>query len=92
MSDEYNASDFKRKYERKTYKAEIYFSVKSQAYPATIHNLSLGGALIKHDGTLKISEGETITINIPFSNTERGVKRKARIMWISDTKFGIEFI
>ena len=92
MSDEYNISAFNRKYERKDYKAEIYFSVKSKAYPAIIHNLSLGGALIKHDGTLKISEGETITINIPFSNTERGVKRKARIMWISDTQFGIEFI
>lgn len=92
MSDEYNISAFKRKYERKAYKAEIYFSIKSKAYPAIIQNLSLGGARINHDGTLKISEGETITINIPFSNTERGVKRKAKIMWISDTQFGIEFI
>ena len=92
MRDMYNIPDFKRKYERKDYKTNIYFSAKSNAYPAIIHNISLGGALINNDSAPKIFEGEIITVNIPFSNTERSVKRKARVKWIFDTKFGVEFI
>ncbi len=92
MSDEYNIPGFKRKHERKDYNTDIYFSVKSKAYPAVINNISLGGALINHDSAPKIFEGEIITVNIPFSKTKRSVKRKAKVMWSFDTKFGIEFI
>jgi len=92
MSDEYNIPGFKRKYERKDYNADIYFSFKSQAYPAVIRNISLGGALINHDSAPKIFEGEIITVNIPFSQTKQSVKRKAKVMWSFDTELGIEFI
>jgi len=77
MRDEYNVPGFKRKYERKNYSTDIYFSVKSKAFPAVIQNISLGGALINHDSAPKIFEGEIITVNIPFSTTKRSVKRKA---------------
>ena len=92
MSDEYNIPGFKRKYERKDYRKDIYYSVKSNAYQAVINNISLGGALINHDSVPKIFEGDIITINIPFSKTKQSVKRKAKVMWIFDTKFGIQFI
>ena len=92
MRDEYNVNVFKRKHERKVYHAEVYFSIEAKAYPAKIRNLSMGGALIENHGFPKVLPGQTITINIPFEKTERNVKRRARVMWVSKTEFGIEFI
>ena len=92
MSDEYNIPGFKRKHERKDYNKEIYYSVKSKAYPAVLHNISLGGALINHESVPNIFEGDIISVNIPFSKKKESVKRQAKVMWSYDKKVGIQFI
>ncbi len=92
MADTYSISEFERKHKRKAYEKEVFFSLDSKAYPATTRNISLGGALIEHVDTYNLNKGQTITINIPFSSSKKSIKRKARIMWILNKQFGIEFI
>jgi hypothetical protein len=92
MADEFMGSIYKRKHERKDYNAEVYFSLDAKAYPALVQNISRGGASIKNEGVAKVEEGQEIIINIPFQNATKTVKRKARIVWVTDTHFGIEFV
>lgn len=92
MADVFQFDKQNRRHQRKTYHVEIYFSLESRAYPAKIINISLGGALLDNAGFPRISEGQVITVNIPFKKAEQSVKRKARVMWVSESQFGIKFI
>jgi hypothetical protein len=92
MADVFQFDKQNRRHQRKIYHVEIYFSLESRAYPAKIINISLGGALLDNAGFPKISVGQVITVNIPFKKAEQSVKRKARVMWVSEIQFGIKFI
>jgi hypothetical protein len=92
MRDEFGTANFTRKHQRKAYRTEVHFSVESRAYPAQIENISRGGASVKTDGPPRVEKGQEIIIQIPFQNSDKSVKRRARVMWVRDTQFGIEFV
>jgi len=92
MPNDFDYSHFRRRYERKPYGAEIYFSADKIAYRAHLVNLSRGGALIRHGGVAQVALGDQIIITIPFTDSKRSVKRDARIVWVEEAEFGIEFI
>jgi PilZ domain len=83
---------FKRIHERKLYSTEIIFSHNNNAYTGHIKNISLGGAYIATRSVNQLSCGDTITLSIPFSTSQKYVKRKGRIQWTNNEGFAIEFI
>jgi hypothetical protein len=81
----------KRRHVRKNYEAEVYFAFQKRAYAAQIKNISRSGALIFTGGLPQIKIGEPITVSIPFSGQSKSVKRDAKVIWVNDILFGIEF-
>jgi hypothetical protein len=81
----------KRRHVRKNYEAEVYFALKKRAYAAQIKNISRSGALIFTGGLPEMKIGEAITVTIPFSGQSKSVKRDAKIIWVNEILFGIEF-
>ena len=81
----------KRRHARKNYEAEIYFAHKRKPYSAQIKNISRSGALIFSGGLPKVRAGEGITVTIPFSGKSKSVKRDAKVIWVNEILFGVEF-
>ena len=92
MNDDRTFDQYRRRDERKSYDAEVYFSISQKAYTANIKNISRGGALVHTGGMPVISPGEEIIISIPFTNQTKSVKRKAIVMWVDGTHMGVQFI
>jgi hypothetical protein len=81
----------KRRHLRKKYDAEIYFAHKKRPYSAQIKNISRSGALIFSGGLPKVRAGEGITVTIPFSGKSKSVRRDAKVIWVNEILFGVEF-
>lgn len=92
METAYNFDGYRRINERKNYNKDVSFSTESMIFPATIKNLSTGGALVGTRSIPKIKTGVKIIITIPFANKPGCVKRKAIVMWAENDQFGIQFI
>ena len=92
METVYIYDGFRRKSERKNYQKEVSFSTGSKIFPATIKNLSVGGALVLTRSKSKIRTGEIIIISIPFAKKKGCMKSKAIVMWAENDEFGIQFI
>ena len=92
MEAAYNFDGYRRINERKHYHKEVSFSTESTIFPATIINLSMGGALISTISIPEIKTGVKIIIIIPFANKPGCMKRKAIVTWAENNQFGIQFI
>jgi len=82
----------KRRHARKKYEAKIYFALKNKPYKAQIKNISRSGALVFTGGLPRPITGQGITVTIPFSGQTKSVKREAKVIWVNEILFGIEFI
>lgn len=83
--------DFRRIHERKDYLTDIVFVHKKKAYNGEIKNISMGGAFIRTPFVNQFSQGDIVTISIPFTTGKKHVKRKGRIQWHNNEGFAIEF-
>jgi hypothetical protein len=92
METAYNFDGYRRINERKNYNKDVSFSTESMIFPATIKNLSMGGALVGTMSIPQIKKGAKIIITIPFANKPGCMKRKAIVMWVENDQFGIQFI
>jgi hypothetical protein len=92
METAFNFDGYRRTNERKNYHKDISFSTESMIFPATIKNLSMGGALVNTTSIPKIKTGVKIIVTIPFANKPGCLKRKAIVMWAENDQFGIQFI
>jgi hypothetical protein len=92
MEPAYNFDGYRRINERKNYHKEVSFSTESTIFPATIKNLSMGGALVGTSRIPKMKKGAKIIITIPFANKPGCMKRKAIVIWAENDQFGIQFI
>jgi len=92
MEAAYDFDGYRRINERKNYHKEVSFSTESMIFPATIKNLSMGGALVGTISIPKIKTGVKIIITIPFANKPGCMKRKAIVTWAENNQFGIQFI
>jgi len=84
--------DIRRFNERKNYNVVIRFIHADKLYSGMMMNISLGGAYVETVCVNQFSIRDIITINIPFSSDKKVVKRRARIRWLNNDGFGIEFI
>ena len=83
--------EFRRRYERKSYHSDVVFSLKGYAFAGTLKNISMGGAFVLTLSVNQVQKGDVITINIPFTNGNKNIKRRARVLWTSGEGFAVEF-
>ena len=81
---------YRRADKRIDYKAEVTFSVGSKISTGKIRNISIGGAAIQALDMPSI--GDALIISIPFTNSQKNVRRKAVVRWVSGEVFGIKFL
>ena len=84
-------TEIRRRYERKKYSADIIFSVKGKAFAGTLKDISVGGAYVFTLSVNQVSKGDKITLNIPYTNGKGGIKRRAKVVWITGEGFAVEF-
>jgi len=84
--------NLKRRHERKDYGTNIVFAIKDRAYSGILKNISVGGAFIVTPSVNQVSVGDVVTINIPFTDGRKHLRRKARIKWGNDEGFAVEFL
>ncbi len=82
----------KRRHERKDYGTNIVFAIKDRAYSGILKNISIGGAFIATSSVNQVSVGDVITINIPFTDGRKHIRRKGRIKWENNEGFAVEFL
>jgi hypothetical protein len=92
MEEALNFDEIRRMNERKNYQKEVSFSTNSLILPATLKNVSMGGALVSTINLPKLKTGTEIIITVPFATQKGGIKRKAIVRWVENDQFGIEFI
>lgn len=87
-----DAYGFRRRHERKEYGTSIVFAIKDRAYSGILKNISIGGSFIATTSVNQVSVGDVITINIPFTDGRKHIRRKARIKWENNEGFAVEFL
>lgn len=92
METTYHFDEYRRKNVRKNYQTEVSFSTESKIIPATIRNLSRGGALVATRSISSVKKGAIIIISIPFAKKQGCMKTKAIVTWVENDEFGIQFI
>lgn len=92
MQTAYEFDGYRRIDDRKNYQKEVSFSIDSMILPATIKNISMGGALVGTVNIPKIKSGTEIFITVPFATRKGCMKRKALVRWVDNDHFGIQFI
>jgi hypothetical protein len=83
--------DYRRKYERKNYSADIMFATGNQMFRGGLKNISIGGAFVMSKDVNQLYEGELVTLSIPFTDGYKHVKRKGRVLWKNDIGFAVVF-
>ena len=84
--------EFKRIHQRKPYGADVVFAHNEKVHRGIVKNLSLGGAFIKTTNTAPFSEGDRVTVSIPYTSGKQSIKRQGLIKWLCHDGFAIEFI
>lgn len=86
------SNDFRRRYERKDYSADIVFAHHKQIFQGSLKNISIGGAFILSSQVNHMYEGELVSLSIPYTDGFKHVKRKGRVLWKNDIGFAIGFV
>lgn len=86
-----DSHEFRRKYERKTYSADVVFASDGRIMQGSLKDISIGGAFIQCKHASRLLEGEVVTVSIPFTDGKRHVKRKGQILWRNSTGFAVSF-
>jgi Tfp pilus assembly protein PilZ len=75
---------------RRNYDKSISFFVQNQRYQAVCKDISSGGIFIQTDEVFHL--GQTITLDIPFSNGEQTIQVPAEIVRVDNKGIGLRFM
>jgi Tfp pilus assembly protein PilZ len=75
---------------RKNFDKNISFSVQDREYRAICKDISNGGIFIQTDEVFSV--GQTVILNIPFSDGTREIKVPAEIVRVSNHGIGLKFM
>lgn len=67
----------------------INIAHEGNEYASTLMNLSLGGALLHHEGRLPL--GATLNLSFEIPTQEHAVEVQAHVRWASDDALGVQF-
>jgi Tfp pilus assembly protein PilZ len=85
-------TEFRRRYERKMYSADVIFSVRGMAFAGTLKDVSVGGAFVFTLSVNQVGKGDVVTLNIPYTSGKGSIKRRAKVVWITGEGFAVEFL
>lgn len=75
---------------RKGFEKDISFSVQDRSYKAICKDISNGGLFIQTSEVFTL--GQTVLLNIPFSDGSREIKVPAEIVRVSNQGIGVRFM
>lgn len=75
---------------RKDFQKDISFSVQDRQYKAICRDISNGGIFIQTNEVFSV--GQTVILNIPFSDGSREIKVPAEIVRVSNHGIGLKFM
>ena len=75
---------------RKGFEKDISFSVQDRSYQAICKDISNGGLFIQTSEVFTL--GQTVLLNIPFSDDSREIKVPAEIVRVSKQGIGVRFM
>lgn len=75
---------------RKGFEKNISFSVQDHSYKAISKDISNGGLFIQTNEVFTL--GQTVMLNIPFSDGSREIKVPAEIVRVSNQGIGVRFM
>lgn len=75
---------------RKEFEKNISFSVQDRKYRAICKDISNGGIFIQTNEVFSV--GQTVILNIPFSDGSREIKVPAEIVRVSGQGIGLKFM
>lgn len=75
---------------RKGFEKNISFSVQDRSYKAISKDISNGGLFIQTNEVFTL--GQTVMLNIPFSDGSRDIKVPAEIVRVSNQGIGVRFM
>ena len=75
---------------RKGFARDISFSVQDREYKAICKDISSSGIFIQTDEVFSV--GQTVILNIPFSDSSRELKVPAEIIRVSNNGIGLKFM
>ncbi len=75
---------------RKGFEKNISFSVQDRSYKAISKDISNGGLFIQTNEVFTL--GQTVMLNIPFSDSSREIKVPAEIVRVSNNGIGVRFM
>ena len=75
---------------RKDFEKNISFSVQDRSYKAISKDISNGGLFIQTNEVFTL--GQTVMLNIPFSDGSREIKVPAEIVRVSNQGIGVRFM
>ena len=83
--------EIRRRFERKRYSADIIFSASGGSFAGTLKDISIGGAYVYTMNVGEVRKGDKVTLNIPYTSGDGGIKRRAKVVWVSGDGFAVEF-
>lgn len=83
--------EFRRRYERKRYGADVIFDIDGKSFAGTLKDISVGGAYVFTMALAGVKKGDLVTLNIPYTSGSGGIKRRAKVVWTTNDGFAVEF-
>ncbi len=83
--------EFRRRYERKLYRAEVMFACNDRLFEGTLLDIGLGGAFIQTRRIDRFFDGDRVTVTIPFTNGAKSVRRSGYIAWKNNLGIAVAF-
>ena len=87
----HHSHNFRRRYERKHYGADIVFAFDGQIFQGKLKDIGLGGAYIHTRQVGRFWDGDEVTVSIPYTSGREHVRRTGRIVWKNSLGFAISF-
>jgi hypothetical protein len=85
------ASEFRRRYERKSYNSDVVFSLEGRSFAGTLKDISMGGAFVMTSAVNQVYEDAVVKVSIPFTKGTKTIKRRGRVLWTNGDGFAVEF-
>lgn len=90
--DRFGLQFYRRKNSRKIYKRKVTVFTDSIIFPATITNLSKGGANIIINQKVIVENGSEIHVIIPFAKRKKELIKRSVVKWKDNDQLGVQFL
>lgn len=80
-----------REYFRKFYGANASLMIEQRQYHCIVKDISRGGAQLSFDGFPPVKIGDLVDVQIPFTNGERHITKRAEVKRLNGNSIGIRF-